>query len=44
MMLGKHTHTAEPLVSPPTSFEVETAIDKRNEDTNHQVLLKFWQN
>jgi hypothetical protein len=33
-------HTAEPLVSEPSSFEVETSIEKLN-GINCQVLIKF---
>ena len=36
-------HTAEPLVSQPSVFEVELAI-KKSEVTNHQVLIKSQQN
>ena len=36
-------HTAELLVPEPYAFVVGMAIEKLK-DTNHQVLIKFWQN
>jgi hypothetical protein len=40
MMLGRPKHTAEPLVPEPSSFELETAIEKLKA-INHQVLIKY---
>jgi hypothetical protein len=35
---------AEPLVSEPSAFEVEMAVEKLKKTTHHQVLIKFQQN
>jgi hypothetical protein len=42
MMLSRHT--AVPLVSGPSCLEVEVAIEKLKKNTNHHVVIKFWQN
>ena len=42
-MLDSEINTAEPLVTEPSVFEVEMAIEKLKKVTNQQVLIKSQQ-
>ena len=37
-------HTVDPLVPEPSAFEVELAIEKLKQITNHRVIIKSQQN